>query len=124
MAQTEDAKAYADDTTITDILGDHPRAKILTVLLSEAPNDINITDIARLAGLERKTVYSHLDPLLAYGIVEKSRMVGNSTMYRINTDNEAAKALGKLDRELMQILAAKEDAGELDEEGTPIVTES
>ncbi len=94
------------------------------MLLSEAPNDINITDIARMAGLERKTVYSHLDPLLAYGLVEESRTVGNSTMYQINTANEAAKALGKFDHELMQILAAKEDADELDEDGLPIIAES
>ncbi|WP_197075903.1 winged helix-turn-helix domain-containing protein [Halostagnicola sp. A56] len=102
-----------DDTTLTDVLGDHPKVKILTALLGESDRDLNTSDLARLAGIERSTVYDHIDVLRAYGLVEQTRTVGNSKMYQLNKENEAAKALGKFDWALTNILAEKEEAGEL-----------
>ncbi|WP_255349682.1 hypothetical protein [Halostagnicola sp. A56] len=42
-------------------------------------------------------------------------------MYQLNKENEAAKALGKFDWALTNILAEKEEAGELDEENQPVI---
>lgn len=118
MARTnlnELADPVGVDTTLSDVLGDHPKVRILTVLLSESGRDLNPSEIARIGGIDRSTFYEHKDDLLAYGVMEQTRTVGNSPMYQIDRENEAAKALGKLDHALMDIFAAGGVDGELDE---------
>lgn len=92
---------YADGTVLTQALGTHAKVKILAAFLSESDRDLNVTDIARLAGIDRSTLYEHLDDLLAFGLVVETREVGNSTMYQINRESDAAKALAELEWELI-----------------------
>lgn len=89
------------NTKLTEALGNTPRVRILEVLLNEDFHDLNKSDIARNAGLDRKTVYTHIDPLLEHNLVVQTRTAGNSPMYQINKDSEAAKALAKFDWELL-----------------------
>ncbi|RBI59456.1 hypothetical protein DMJ13_22870 [halophilic archaeon] len=121
--ETTATEAYADGTILTDVLGGHAKVKLLVALLSETDRDMNASDISRMAGIDRSTFYDHIDDLRAWGIVEQTRTVGNSKMYRLNTDSEAAKVLGKLEWELLEVLAEKEQAEELDEENRPILVE-
>ncbi|OAQ51390.1 hypothetical protein HTG_17005 [Natrinema mahii] len=95
--------ALGVDNTLTDVLGDHPKVRILAVLLSESRRDLNPSDIARLAGIERSTFYDHRKDLLNYGLIEETRTVGNSTMYQINKDSDAAQALGEFDHEVANV---------------------
>lgn len=99
-SETDDESA-ADDTVLTDVLGTHAKVKILVALLGENDRDLNATEIARLAGIDRSTFYDHLDDLLAYGMLVETRQVGNSQMYRINRDNPAAEALAEMEWELL-----------------------
>jgi len=98
---SEPAEAAAEDTVLTDVLGDHPKVKILVALLGESDHDRNPTEIAHLAGIDRSTFYDHVDDLLAYGIVERTRTVGNSPMYRIGRENAAAEDLAALEWDLL-----------------------
>lgn len=100
---------YADGTVLTAALGNHAKVKILAALLSEADRDLNVTDVARLAGVDRSTFYEHVDDLLAFGLVERTREVGPSTMYQLNRDSEAATLLAKLEWELIEVAPAPED---------------
>lgn len=93
--------AYAEGTVLTDVLGPHAKVKILATLVSENDRDLNATEIARLAGIDRSTFYDHIDDLLAYDLVEVTRTVGNSKMYRINRDNDAAAALAEFEWKLL-----------------------
>lgn len=95
------AEAYADDTVLTDVLGPHAKVKILVVLIADNDRDLNPTEIARMAGIDRSTFYEHVDDLLAYGMIEQTRTVGNSPMYRINRESAAAEALAQMERELL-----------------------
>lgn len=116
------SNSYSEGTVLTDVLGNHGKVKILAALLSEPQHDLNISDIARMAGVDRGTVYEHIDELRAYGVVEQTRTAGNSKMFQINTDSPAAKAIGKLEYELLNELAEKEERGEIDKEtGKPIL---
>lgn len=94
-------ESYADDTVLTDVLGPHAKVRILTVLIANSHRDLNPTEIARLAGIDRSTFYQHIDDLLAYGLVEQSRTVGNSPMYRIDRDSDAAEDLAQLEWDLL-----------------------
>lgn len=119
-----DREAYAEETLLLDVLGDHPKTRILSALLADHDHDLNPTDIARLAGLERSTVYNHIDDLLAYRLVEQTRTVGNSTMYQLNEDSDAAKRLAAFEWALVELVADLEEAGDVDEDGTPVPPEA
>lgn len=99
-----DEEILAEDTVLTDVLGTHAKVKILVVLLSHNNQDINPTEIARLAGIDRSTFYDHIDDLLAYDLVERTRTVGNSPMYRINRDSPAAEDLAQFEWDLLDAI--------------------
>jgi len=96
-----DPEILAEDTVLTDVLGTHAKVKLLVMLLSHNDRDLNPTEIARMAGIDRSTFYEHVDDLLAYGMIEQTRTVGNSPMYRINRDSKAAEALAQMEWELL-----------------------
>lgn len=82
--------------------------KILVALLGENHRDLNATEIARLAGIDRSTFYDHLNDLLDYEMLVETRQVANSQMYRINRDNPAAEALAKAEWELLDYVTKLE----------------
>lgn len=94
---TQETESYAEDTPLTHLFGSGARVKIIAALLGEKDNDLNTTDIARLAGVARSTVYQHLDDLVELGVVERTRSVGDSPMYRIDPDSEVAEHLDMLE---------------------------
>lgn len=98
---SNESEAAAEDTVLTDVLGPHAKVKILAVLLGENDRDLNATEISRLAGIDTSTFYEHIDDLLAYEIVVHTRTVGNSKMYQINRENEAAKDLAQFEWDLL-----------------------
>lgn len=120
--EVDGMEAYADDTVLTDVLGDHPKTKILIALIGEADRDHNPTDIARLAGIDRSTFYAHIDDLMAYDLVNLTRTSGQSTMYQINKDSPATKGLAKLEWDLVEFLDEREQQVGLDENGRPEIT--
>ena len=96
--------SYAEGSVLTLLLGNNPKVKILASLLSENDHDINATDIARLAGVSRSTVYRHLDDLQELGVVVHTRDVGGSPMYRINRDSQVAEDLAQLEWDLLDVV--------------------
>ena len=95
-----DSGAFAEQATLTSVIGTHPKAKILAVLLSEG-RDISINDIAEQAGMSRSTVYDYIDDLIDFGVVVQTRKVGKSPLYEINRNSEAAKNLARFERALI-----------------------
>ena len=91
----------AEDTVLTDVLGPHAKVRILAAFVGESDRDLNATEVSRLAGIDRTTFYEHIDDLLDYRLVEETRTVGNSTMYRINRDNPAAEDIAQLEWDLL-----------------------
>lgn len=98
---TEDT-TFAEESALTDLFGDHPKTKILAVLLSEA-RDVNITRIAELGGMSRSTVYKHVEDLQELGIVEQTRKIGGSPLYQLNRESDVAEKLGQLEWDLLDV---------------------
>lgn len=71
--------------------------KIVAALLSEDGTDLNVTDIARLAGVARSTVYDHIDELRELGVVEQTRKVGDSPMYRFDAESDVGEHVATLE---------------------------
>lgn len=87
----------AEGSAVIDLVGDHPKTKILLALLTDENRDYNMTDIARLADTDRSTVYRHIDDLLEYGLVVRTRKSGNAPMYQINQESEAAQTFAEFE---------------------------
>lgn len=96
QASTEN-DAFADSHPFMDVFGSPGRTKILAAFVSERNRDITISYIAQLAGIARSTVYDHLDDLEEQGVIKQTREMGNSQYYTLNTDNDLAHELYRLE---------------------------
>lgn len=94
-----------EGSVVLGVLGDHPKTRMLLALLTNPDTDYNMTDISRLSDVDRSTVHRHMDDLLEYGVVKKTRKTGNAWMYQINLDNGAAKAFATFEWEAIQALS-------------------
>jgi sugar-specific transcriptional regulator TrmB len=74
---------------------------MLVAFVDANDRDLNASDVARLAGIDRSTFYDHIEDLLAYDLIEVTRTVGNSKMYRIDRENPAAEDLAQLEWDLL-----------------------
>jgi len=110
MATNPDVKpgggSFAEQTALTELLGNHPKVKILAVLLSEG-RDINVSQIAEQAGMSRSTVYDHIEDLQAMEVVEQTRKISGSPLYQINKDSDVAEQLHKLEWTLIDSVASE-----------------
>lgn len=99
--EQEDVEPYADATPLTWLFGDSPKTKLIAAMLSEADKDINISEISRLSGVSRNTVYEHIDDLVKLNIVIKTREMNGGTLYQINTNNEIVRDIAKIEQKLV-----------------------
>lgn len=111
---TDEATEGPEGSVVIDVLGDHPKTRILLALLTDPDRDYNVSDIARLADTDRSTIYRHLDDLLEYGLVVQTRKAGNAPMYQINHESDAARAFGQFEWEVIKALGEKEQNGTAD----------
>lgn len=91
--------------TFTETFGKTPRAALLDFLGDNVGFDYPITEMADKAGISRTTVYHMLDDLLRLGLLKSTRMLGQSRLYAINTDNPIVREVLAQD-----MLAAREAA--------------
>jgi len=99
---TTGTEAYAQDTPLPQAFGDTARIKIIAAMLSEQDQDINVTEIARLAGVARSTVYDHLDDLEEFNLIVQTRDVGGNPMYEINTDSPIVERVEEIEGLLLR----------------------
>lgn len=99
MDHLVDPQSYGDEAPLTYLLGDSARVRIIGAFVAERGNDINISDVARLAGIARSTVYDHIGPLKRLGVIEHTRDVsdGHSSLYQLNEDSKIAGMLFQLE---------------------------
>ena len=80
-------------------------AQILDFLTTFREWDYSKSDIAKNSGVSFRTALSLLEKLEALGLIKQTRRVGRAQMYRLDLENEAAKALVALTHELAMIEA-------------------
>lgn len=108
MAQ-KNAESFADNAPLMELFGKPARTRLLSVFVDEGDFDLNVTELARQAGLARSTVYNHLDDLQDLGIIEQTRETGNSKRYRLNNDSKIAELLTKLEGVTLRTLLENRD---------------
>lgn len=94
-ATTDAEGVYADGTPLVDLFGDGARAHILSVFATRRNREFTVTELARQAGITRKTAYDHLDDFVEMGVVE-SREAGRGKRYSTAEDSTIATKLYEL----------------------------
>lgn len=95
-----DKSSYAQTSPFVRLLKTEGRVKIIDVFLGKHYKELTTQQIADLADIDRSTVTRNLSVLEETGLIKQSGKTGNAPQYRLNRENEVAKALGKAQAEL------------------------
>jgi len=89
------------ETVFLEIFGDNPAMKVIDFLMTYQLFDYPLTEITKNSGVSYSTLQTFWDKLERNNIVVKTRRVGKSDLFKLNTDNPAIKQLIKLDWNLV-----------------------
>jgi DNA-binding transcriptional ArsR family regulator len=109
MATTKQEAAYADEAPLVELFGKPARTRLISVFLDEAERDLNVSEIARQAGVARSTVYDHLDDLRDLGIVTVSRETEQGPRYTLDESNKLPSKLREVEGLALRALLAGRD---------------
>ncbi len=91
-----------DEAVFLEVFGTNPVMKVLDFLITYQLFDYPLTEIAKKAGVSYSTLQTFWPKLEKNNIVIKTRRVGKSDLYKLNTNNPAIKQLIKLDWNLIK----------------------
>ena len=91
-----------NETVFIEVFGNNPIIKVLDFLITFQLFDYPLTEIARNSGVSYSTLQTFWDKLEKNRIVVKTRRVGKSDLFKLNTANPAIKQLIKLDWNLIK----------------------
>jgi predicted transcriptional regulator len=92
----------AEQTIFLEVFGDNPIMRVLDFLITFQLFDYPLTEIAKNSGVSYSTLQSFWDKLERNNIVIKTRRVGKSDLFKLNTKNPAVQQLIKLDWNLIK----------------------
>ena len=90
------------ETIFIEVFGNNPVIRVLDFLITFQLFDYPLTEIAKNAGVSYSTLQTFWNNLERNNIVVKTRRVGKSDMYKLNTKNPAVQQLIKLDWNLIK----------------------
>jgi len=85
------------ETIFVEIFGNNPIIKVLDFLITFQLFDYPLTEIAKNSGVSYSTLQTFWEKLEKNKIVVKTRRVGKSDLFKLNTKNPAVQQLIKLD---------------------------
>ena len=91
-----------NETVFVEVFGNNPVIKVLDFLITYQLFDYPLTEIAKKSCVSYSTLQTFWDKLERNNIVIKTRRVGKSDLFKLNTDNPAIKQLIKLDWNLIK----------------------
>ena len=89
-------------TIFIEVFGSNPVMKVLDFLITFQLFDYPLTEIAKNSGVSYSTLQTFWEKLERNNIVIKTRRVGKSDLYKLNTKNPAVRQLIKLDWNLIR----------------------
>ncbi len=90
------------ETIFIELFGSNPVMKVIDFLITFQAFDYPLTEIARNSGVSYSTLQIFWGKLVINKIVIKTRRVGKSDLFKLNTDNPAVQQLIKLDWNLIK----------------------
>ena len=91
-----------NETIFIEVFGNNPIIKVLDFLITFQLFDYPLTEIAKNSGVSYSTLQTFWEKLERNKIVVKTRRVGKSDLYKLNTNNPAIKQLIELDWNLIK----------------------
>ncbi|MBS3155764.1 helix-turn-helix transcriptional regulator [Candidatus Woesearchaeota archaeon] len=91
-----------DETVFVEVFGNNPIIKVIDFLITFQLFDYSLTEIAKNSGVGYSTLQTFWNKLENNNVVVKTRRVGKSDLYKLNTENPAIKQLIKLDWNLIK----------------------
>ncbi|MBS3085110.1 helix-turn-helix transcriptional regulator [Candidatus Pacearchaeota archaeon] len=91
-----------NETLFIEIFGGNPVIKVIDFLITYQAFDYPLTEIAKNSGVSYSTLQTFWKNLERNKIVIKTRRVGKSDLYKLNTSNLAVKQLINLDWNLIR----------------------
>lgn len=91
-----------NETVFIEVFGSNPVVKVLDFLITFQLFDYPLTKIAKNSEVSYSTLQTFWEKLEKNMIIVKTRRVGKSDMYKLNTNNPAIKQLIKLDWNLIK----------------------
>ncbi|MEK6894239.1 MAG: hypothetical protein AABX10_02135 [Nanoarchaeota archaeon] len=89
-----------NNSVFIEVFGNNPVMKVLDFLITFQAFDYPLTEIAKNSSVSYSTLQSFWNRLESNNIVIKTRRVGKSDLFKLNTNNPAVKELIKLDWKL------------------------
>lgn len=90
------------NSIFVEVFGNNPIIKVLDFLITFADFDYPLTEIAKNSRVSYSTLQVFWDKLVRNKIVIKTRRVGKSDLFKLNTKNPAVQQLIKLDWNLVK----------------------
>ncbi|MEK6852312.1 MAG: hypothetical protein AABX59_00380 [Nanoarchaeota archaeon] len=97
-----------EKSVFLEIFGENPVMKVLDFLITFQAFDYPLTEIAKNSGVSYSTLQTLWGNLIENGVVVKTRRVGKSDLYKLNTKNPAVKQLIRLDWALTKASVQKQ----------------
>lgn len=91
-----------NETIFVEVFGGNPITRVLDFLITFQLFDYPLTEIAKNSGVSYSTLQTFWDKLVRNKIVIKTRRVGKSDLFKLNTKNPAVQQLIKLDWNLIK----------------------
>ena len=91
-----------NNSIFIEVFGNNPVMKVIDFLISFQMFDYPLTEIAKNSEVSYSTLQTFWEKLERNNIVIKTRRVGKSDLYKLNTQNPAVQQLIKLDWNLTQ----------------------
>lgn len=91
-----------NESVFLQVFGNSPIMKVLDFLITFQAFDYPLTEIAKNSGVSYSTLQTFWYKLVENNIVVKTRRVGKSDLYKLNTKNPAVQQLIKLDWNLVK----------------------
>jgi len=91
-----------NETIFVEVFGSNPIIKVLDFLITFQLFDYPLTEIAKNSRVSYSTLQTFWDKLIRNKIIIKTRRVGKSNLFKLNTKNPAVQQLIKLDWNLIK----------------------
>ncbi|MEK6928398.1 MAG: hypothetical protein AABW65_00375 [Nanoarchaeota archaeon] len=91
-----------NENVFIEVFGNNPIMKVLDFLITFQAFDYPLTEIAKNAGVGYSTLQTFWGKLTDNKIVVKTRRVGKSDLFKLNTQNPAVQQLIQLDWNLIK----------------------
>lgn len=90
-----DARRGAGESPAGGAFGTGGRTKLLSVFATQRHREFSVTELAREAGVARKTAYDHIDDFVELGVVTE-RDASRGTRYAADPESAIARLLYEL----------------------------